>query len=79
MEASRSSLRSTFILVGCTILVIDLPHLDVVVWSVTHSEGLHLSDVVIDHLLDRDDRPDKNQAKGSAFLYLDGCLKHVRR
>jgi hypothetical protein len=39
-------LGATFILVGCAIMVIDVPHLDVVVWSVTHSEGLHLSDLI---------------------------------
>jgi hypothetical protein len=39
-------LGATFILVGCAIMVIDAPHLDVVVWSVNHSEGLHLSDLI---------------------------------
>ena len=39
-------LGATFILVGCAIMVIDVPHLDVVIWSVAHSEGLHLSDVI---------------------------------
>ena len=39
-------LGATFILVGCAIMVIDVPHLDVVVWSVTYSEGLHLSDLI---------------------------------
>ena len=36
----------TLILVGCAIMVIDVPDLDVVVWSVSHSEGLHLSDLI---------------------------------
>ena len=39
-------LGATLILVGCAIMVIDVPHLDVVVWSVTHSEGLHFSDLI---------------------------------
>jgi hypothetical protein len=39
-------LGATFILVGCAIMVIDVPHLDVVVWSVASDEGLHLSDLI---------------------------------
>lgn len=39
-------LGATFIVVGCAIMVIDVPHLDVVVWSVASSEGLHLSDLI---------------------------------
>ena len=39
-------LGATLILVGCAIMVIDVSHLDVVVWSVSHSEGLHLSDLI---------------------------------
>jgi hypothetical protein len=34
------------IAVGCFILVVDVPYLDIVIWSVTSSEGLHLSDVL---------------------------------
>jgi hypothetical protein len=37
---------ATFVVVGCAIMVIDVPHLDVVVWSVTSKEGLHLSDLI---------------------------------
>jgi hypothetical protein len=37
---------AAFIIVGCAIMVIDVPHLDVVVWSVTSTEGLHLSDLI---------------------------------
>ena len=39
-------LGATLILVGCAIMIIDVPHLDVVVWSVTSKEGLHLSDLI---------------------------------
>ena len=39
-------LGATLILVGCAIMVIDVPHLDVVVWSVASNEGLHLSDLI---------------------------------
>ena len=39
-------LGAALILVGCTVMVIDVSHLDVVVWSVTHSEGLHLSGLI---------------------------------
>jgi hypothetical protein len=31
---------------GYSILVVDVPYLDGVMWSVTSSEGLHLSDVI---------------------------------
>jgi hypothetical protein len=34
------------IAVGCFILVVDVPYLDVVIWSFRSSEGLHLSDVL---------------------------------
>lgn len=37
---------ATVVVVGCAIMVIDVPHLDVVVWSVRSNEGLHLSDLI---------------------------------
>lgn len=34
------------VVLGCAIMVIEVPHLDVVVWSLTSGEGLHLSDLI---------------------------------
>ena len=39
-------LGATLIFVGCAIMVIDVSHLDVVVWSATSKEGLHVSDLI---------------------------------
>ena len=36
-------LGATFILVGCAIMVIDVPHLDVVVWSVASTARVSTS------------------------------------
>jgi hypothetical protein len=42
----RRWLSALFIVLGCVILVVDVSSVDVVVWSVSSSHGIHLSDFI---------------------------------
>jgi hypothetical protein len=39
-------LGAVLVVLGCVILIVDVPSIDVVVLSVSHSHGIHLSDLI---------------------------------